>query len=91
MNNNDDILDKIDIQSIKAPRKQSIVVNNFFTIITISIMSIVIIWYVNFILPQQNENKNKYNLKMQKINELKEKQKIRQKQIELSRRLNAKS
>ncbi len=70
----------IKIKSIKAVKKQSIVVNNFFTIITIAIMTIVIIWYVNFILPKQEKNKL--------INEQKS---IKLKQIQLAKKLNAKS
>jgi hypothetical protein len=48
-----EFLEKIEKRKFKYERKQSLVVNNFFTIITIAIMSIVIIWYVNFILPNQ--------------------------------------
>jgi len=89
--NNDDILDRIDVQSIKPTRKQSITINNFFTIITISIMSIVIIWYVNFILPNQVKNKQSNELKVIENNKLNELRKKRLEQIDLARKLNAKS
>jgi hypothetical protein len=48
-----ELLEKIENRKFKYQKKQSLVVNNFFTIITIAIMSIVIIWYVNYILPNQ--------------------------------------
>ena len=84
-------LEPIQIKSIKTLRKPNTVINNFFTLITIAIMSIVIIWYVNFVLPGQKISKEKENQRILNLKILQEKQLKRQKQIELSKKLNAKS
>ena len=91
MEEQNELLEKIEQRRYKYQRKQSSIINNFFTIITIAIMSIVIIWYVNFILPGQKHDKIIENKHQQQIEILKEKQNQRLKQIELSKRLNAKS
>ena len=90
-NEENELLEKIEQRKFKYQRKQSSIINNFFTIITIALVSIVIIWYVNYILPGQKKNKKDYILKQQngKIH-LKEFKK-RKEQIELSRKLHAKS
>jgi len=67
-------------------RKQSVVVNNFYSLITIGIISIAILLYTNYVVPAQN-NKKQRELK------IKQKQEYltqRQKQIELSHKLNKK-
>ena len=83
-----DEVEKIVVTRLKGQRKVSTIVNNFYSLITIVIMSIVIIWYVNYILPQQKINEQKA-LKQQEHQEyiqiLKDK---RDAQIELSRKLN---
>ena len=86
-----ELLDKIQKRVFKYQRKQSSIINNFFTIITIAIMSIVIIWYVNFILPGQKNDQIIQEKNIKKIELLKEKQNKRLEQIKLSKRLNAKS
>jgi len=83
----DEDIKQIEIRSIKAPRKPSIVINNFYSLITIVIISLVIIWYVNYILPNQKLLKQK-QLKLQQYHEYLQKEKIKkEKQIELSRKL----
>ena len=84
-------VEQIQIRSIRAQRKPNTVINNFFTLMTIAIMSIVIIWYVNFVFPQQKNAKIKEAKRIEKFEILKQKQINRQKQIELSKRLNATS
>ena len=84
-------VEQIQIRSIRSQRKPNTVINNFFTLMTIAIMSIVIIWYVNFVLPGQKNAQIKENKRIEKFKILKQKQIKRQKQIELSKRLNASS
>lgn len=84
-------VEQIQVRSIRSERKPNTVINNFFTLITIAIMSIVIIWYVNFVFPQQKNAKIKEQKRIEKLEILKQKQIKRQKQIELSKRLNATS
>ena len=91
MQEENELLEKIEQRKYKYQRKQSSIVNNFFTIITIAIVSIVIIWYVNLILPGQKQNKLIQKQKYEKYLILKQENEKRQKQIELSKRLNAKS
>ena len=86
-----ELLDKIEKRVFKYQRKQSSIINNFFTIITIAIMSIVIIWYVNFILPGQEHDKKQAQIRLEKFEILKQQQSKRLEQIKLSKRLNAKS
>jgi N12 class adenine-specific DNA methylase len=85
-----ELLDKIEQRVYKYQRKQSSIINNFFTIITIAIMSIVIIWYVNFIIPGLQDEKKQEQIKLEKQELLIKKHNIRLEQIELSKRLNAK-
>ena len=68
----------------KNARKPSVVVNNFFSLITIVIVTIVIILYVNFYAPAQKANKIA-EIKLQKKIEYQE---LRTKQIALSHKLN---
>jgi len=91
MQEENELLEKIEKRRYKYQRKQSSIINNFFTIITIAIVSIVIIWYVNFILPGQKHDKLIQSKHQKQIELLKEKQNKRLKQIELSKRLNDKS
>jgi len=83
----DEKIKPIEIRSIRVPRKPSVVINNFFSLMTIIIISLVIIWYVNYVLPNQTLLKQK-QLKLQQYHEyLKKEQLKRKKQIELSRKL----
>jgi len=90
-NEQNELLEKIEQRKFKYQRKQSSIINNFFTIITIAIISIVIIWYVNYILPGQKKNEKDNILKQQNEKKYLKEFKKRQEQIELSRKLNAKS
>ncbi len=65
-------------------RRQSTVVNNFYSLITIGMISIAILLYTNYVVPAQNNKKQR---------ELKQKEKEqyllkRKKQIALSHKLN---
>jgi len=90
-NKENELLEKIEQRKFKYQRKQSSIINNFFTIITIAIISIVIIWYVNYILPGQKQNEKDYILKQKYEEKYLKELKKRQEQIELSRKLHAKS
>ena len=64
----DEEIKQIEIRNIKVPRKPSLVVNNFFTLLTIIIMSVVIIWYVNYIVPVQKAIHKNYKHKIESKN-----------------------
>lgn len=91
MTEDNELLEKIQSRQYKYQRKQSSIINNFFTIITIAIVSIVIIWYVNYILPGQKQDELKKQINLQHIEILKQKEQKRNEQILLSKKLNAKS
>ncbi len=91
MEEQNELLEKIEQRKFKYQKKQSSIINNFFTIITIAIISIVIIWYVNFILPGQKQEKYLQEIKYKKLEQLRQEQIKREKQIELSKRLHDKS
>jgi len=86
----DEDIKQIEINKIKVPRKPSVVVNNFYSLITIVIISVVIIWYVNYILPQQKIAHQK-QLQFEKYKKyLKQQNQIRENQIKLSKKLHTK-
>ncbi|MCK5293101.1 MAG: hypothetical protein KAJ49_00490 [Arcobacteraceae bacterium] len=80
-------IEKIVVKSLKGQRKTSTIINNFYSLITIVIMSIVIIWYVNYILPFQKENKQKHLKKEQYKEYIQIQKEKREAQIELSKKL----
>lgn len=73
-------------QEFKSTRKPSMIINNFFSLVTIVIMSIAIIIYVNYYVPAQKAKKQREikELKYQKYLDL------RAKQIALSHKVNSK-
>jgi hypothetical protein len=40
----------------QTTRKPSVIINNFYTLITIVIISIAIVVYVNYVIPNQKKN-----------------------------------
>ena len=85
---NIDEIKKIEIKSIRVPRKDSLIINNFYSLITIVIMCVVILWYSNYILPQQKIQEQKQE-KLQKYKAyLKDQHSTREAQVELSKKLN---
>ena len=81
---------KIEVNSIRVPRKDSLVINNFYSLITIAIMCVVILWYTNYILPQQKIQAQKQE-ELQKYKAyLKGQYEKRADQIKLSQKLNKK-
>ena len=79
---------QIKIKDLKVGRTPSVRINNFYSLMTIVIMSVVVIWYVNYILPEQEKAKKKalqeeaYRAKIEKQHQL------REAQIQLSQKLN---
>ena len=71
-------------KSYKTTKRPSIVINNFFSLITIIIISITIILYVNYIVPAQKAKKDAIVQKEKKGKFIKQ----RAKQIALSHKLN---
>ncbi len=71
---------------IKIEKSQSLVINNFFTIITIAMVCLSMLYYTNFIVPSQIEKKKKE----QKLIEHKKHLKERARQIALLHKLNDK-
>ena len=77
---------KMQAEGFNVERKQSLVVNNFYAIITIGVVCISIIFYIAYIIPA-GEAKAKRELIAKQKQEYFEK---RAKQIALSRKLNQK-
>ena len=69
---------------LKVERKQSIVINNFFSIVTIGMVCISILYYTNYIVPAQKQKK----LRTQKIIDKQNYLDKRAYQIKLSHKLN---
>ena len=76
----------IESREFKSSKKQSIIVNNFFSLITIIIMSIAIILYVNYVIPAQKNKEAKIikRLEQQQYSD------IRAQRIALSHKMNTK-
>lgn len=80
----------IEIKDIRGGRTPSMRINNFYSLATILIMSVVIMWYVNYVLPEQEKQKaQELQEQQQKAKQLEAYQK-REAEIELSRKLNKK-
>lgn len=45
--------EKIIVSDIRKKKSPGVVINNFFSLMTIIIVSVVLLWYVNFIRPGQ--------------------------------------
>ncbi|MEA3353601.1 MAG: hypothetical protein U9Q33_07285 [Campylobacterota bacterium] len=75
---------KLQSQGYKYEKKPSLVINNFFMLITIVMVSTVILIYVNFIKPSQDKEKHE----ALKAKQHKEYLELRKKQIALSHKLN---
>lgn len=77
---------KLQFEGFEKQRSQSSVLNNFYSIITIALVCVAIIFYINYVIPAQESKK-------QRELQAKEKQEYfeqRAKQIALSQKLNQK-
>lgn len=86
---NEEEIEKIEVKDIRQKRSPGLVINNFYTLLTIVIMSVVILWYVNYILPEQEAQKLREQQKIEQLQLLEEAKQRREAQIELSKRLNS--
>jgi hypothetical protein len=77
---------KLQKKSYKGEKNPAAVILNFYTILTIVLVSVVILLYSNYIAPSYKAKE----LQLQKDKERQEYLKMRQKQIELSHKLNSK-
>jgi hypothetical protein len=77
-------INELQNKELKSQRKQSIVINNFYSLMTIIIMCVATIFYTVYIVPAQ-EAKKQRELRVKQKQELIDK---RAKQIELSHKLN---
>lgn len=82
-------IEKIQIREIRKIRSPGLVINNLYTLLTIIIMSVVILWYVNYVLPEQKAQSLREEHKKAYLNKLQEQKEQREAQIELSKRLNS--
>jgi len=71
-------------QKYTKTRKQSVVINNFYSLMTIGMICIAILLYTNYVVPAQNEKKQTEL----KIAQRKAYLQKRRQQIELSHKLN---
>jgi hypothetical protein len=75
---------KMQAEGFSSQKKQSLVLNNFYAIITIGVVSVSILFYINYVIPAVKEKRER-ELKAKKQQEYFEQ---RAKQIALSRKLN---
>ncbi len=78
---------QIEIKNISVGRSPSVRMNNFYSLATILIMSVVILWYSNYVLPAFEKQKEKELQEQQQKAKIEENKKLREAQIELSQRL----
>jgi hypothetical protein len=78
---------QIEIKDIKVGRSPSVRMNNFYSLATILIMSVVILWYSNYVLPAFEKQKAKELQEQQLKAKQLEAYKKREAEIELSQRL----
>jgi len=86
-----DYINKLLKTPYKSQRSPSMVLNNFFALLTIVVISISVTIYTVYILPSQKEEQKAKELKAAKelkLKEQKEYHQMRQKQIALSHKLN---
>jgi len=84
-----DRIDKINdlqINGLKVNKRQSVVVNNFFSIMTITMVCLSMLYYTNYIVPAQKAKK----IREDKLKAHQSYFDKRAKQIALSHKLNAK-
>ncbi|MEA3498963.1 MAG: hypothetical protein U9R16_07890 [Campylobacterota bacterium] len=81
----DYIQELIDDKEFKSSKNPSTVINNYFSLVTIIIMSIAIILYVNYVVPAQKAKKQREI----KVLEHQKHLDLRAKQIALSHKLNS--
>ena len=79
-----DTINDIIEKGIKVEKKQSTIINNFFSIITITMVCLSMLYYTNYIVPAQKAKKAR-ELKAKQHQEYLDK---RAKQIALSHKLN---
>ncbi len=77
----------IEIKDIRGGRSPSVRINNFYSLATILIMSVVILWYSNYVLPAFEKGKQEELQAQQEKQKQLEAYQKREAQIELSRQL----
>jgi len=80
---------RIEVNDIRVERSPSVRMNNFYALATILIMSVVILWYSNYVFPQQEKIKQQERQEKEYKAQLLKQQKEREAQIELSQKLNS--
>jgi len=77
-------INELQNKDIKSKRRQSTVINNFYSLITIIIMCVTIIFYTVYVVPAQEAKEQRELLVLQKQENID----TRAKQIALSHKLN---
>jgi len=75
---------KLQAEGFSVERKQSLVLNNFYAIITIGVVCVSIIFYIVYVIPAQEAKAKRELIKKEKQEYFKQ----RAKQIALSHKLN---
>ncbi|HFU75858.1 MAG TPA: hypothetical protein ENK66_06385 [Arcobacter sp.] len=75
-------LEKIELKKIKGNRSQSILVNNFFMLLTIGMVCLALLFWANYIRPAQIEYEKKQAVKLKAQQEYNAKIKAYKKQRE---------
>lgn len=82
-------IEKIEVRDLRQKRPSTIM-NNFFSIITIAIVTLALLWWAYYVRPAQIENEKKEKLYQEYLAKQKKEYEKRQAQIELSKKLHQK-
>lgn len=84
-------LEKLQIPKIKGNKSQSLVVNNFFMLLTIGMVCFALLFWAYYIRPSQIEYEQKELSRQQYLDKIKAYQEQRNEQIKRSQIYNSKS
>jgi len=84
-----DDIEKIKINDLRK-KSSSMIMNNFFSIITIAIVTLSLLWWAYYVRPAQIENEKKEKLYQEYLSKQKQEYEKRESQIELSKKLHEK-
>ena len=78
------LIKELQHKSYKATKKQSTVINNFYSIITIAVVCVSIIYYTTYVVPAIKDKKKREQIEKQHQEYLKQ----RERRIALSHKMN---
>jgi hypothetical protein len=83
-------IERLEFKKIKGNRPQSIVINNFFMLLTIGMVCLALLYWANYIRPAQIEFEKKEQAKLEYMQKIQEYKKQREEEIKRSQIYNNK-